>query len=291
MTSNEKPQIEYMDLTSDEIQALPKDNTILLSAVSPIEVHGNHLPVGTDYYVAQELMRRFAEEMEGYTIVHLPDLPVGSDLVGSKGSLPIKSRTLRELLVSWGTKLSDLGFRYWVICDNHGGLKHQIAFIKAAKRLRKRDFYLIAPMLHIFKETKENNTKIGLPPGKNGNWYDVHAGTSETSLMLVVKPNLVSKDLADVPKFLPTVRSKLGNFLRKIGHKDFANAVDWIEDPACPFYMGAPAEAKTQNGEIMLAYCVRRSKELFHEARKGIYEPPTLFKGIVGWIVKLYPEL
>jgi creatinine amidohydrolase len=169
-------------------------------------------------------------------------------------------------------------------------LKHQIAFAKAAKKLRKRNFYLVAPMLHIFKEMVEDRTETGLTPGKNGNWYDVHAGTNETSLMLAVKPNLVSKDLADVPKFLPTVRSKLGNFLRKIGRKDFANAVDWTEDPACPFYMGAPAEAKTQNGEIMLAYYVKRSKELFHEARKGIYEPPTMFKGIVGWLIKLCPE-
>jgi hypothetical protein len=108
--------------------------------------------------------------------------------------------------------------------------------------------------------------------------------------MLVVKRNLVSKDLDDVRKFLPTVRSKMGDFLRKIGYKDFANAVDWIKDPACPFYMGAPAEAKTQNGEIMLAYHVKRSKELFHEAQKGIYKPPAIFKGIVGWLIKLSPE-
>jgi creatinine amidohydrolase/Fe(II)-dependent formamide hydrolase-like protein len=139
MEPNGKCQFEYTELTSDQIKALPRDNTILLSSISPVEFHGNHLPVGTDYYVAQEIMKRFAEEMENYTIVHLPDLPLGSDVVGSKGSLPIKSRTLSELLVSWGTKLSSMGFEYWVICDNHGGLKHQIAFTKAAKKLRKKN--------------------------------------------------------------------------------------------------------------------------------------------------------
>lgn len=282
--------IEYIELSKKEIEALPRDNTIFVSSISPIEVHGTHLPVGTDYYVAQEIMKRFAKEMEGFSVVHLPDLPLGAHVIEAKGSLPVKSRTLCEVLANWGTKLSDMGFKYWVVCDNHGGFKHQGAFTKAARKLRKKGFYLIAPFLHIFKEMTEDREEIGLPPGKNGNFYDVHAGTNETSLMLVARNDLVSKDLTKVPKFLPTATSKAGSFLRRIGHKDLANVADWANDPDCPFYMGAPAEAQEHNGEIMLAYHVRRSKELFHEAQNGTYKPPAMFGGIVGLMIKFAPE-
>ena len=47
-------------------------------AVSPIEVHGPHLPLGTDVFVAEELRRRYAaalqEEFPDYTLVVLPSL-------------------------------------------------------------------------------------------------------------------------------------------------------------------------------------------------------------------------
>jgi creatinine amidohydrolase len=282
--------IEYTELTRKEIEALPRDGTVLVSSISPIEVHGSHLPVGTDYYVAKEVMNRFAEQMKGFSIIHLPDLPLGADVVGGSGSLPVKSRTLYELLLNWGTKLCEIGFRYWIVFDNHGAIKHQSAFGRAANKLLRKDFYLIAPFLHIFKEMLEDREEIGLPPGQNGNWYDAHAGTNETSLMLVARKDLVSEDLANVKKFMPTVRSKRGDLLRKIGYRDIANAVDWLKDPNNPFYMGAPAEAKEENGEIMLSYHVKRANELFQEARNGNYRPPVLYRGIIGVMSKLAPE-
>ena len=283
--------IEYIELSRKQIEALPKENTVLVSSISPIEVHGAHLPVGTDYYIAQEIMNRFAKEMEDFSIVHLPDLPLGSHVVGASGSLPVKSQTLYELLLAWGMKLSDLGFKYWVVCDNHGGPKHQLAIVKAARRLlRKKSFYLINPFLHIYKEMLEDNPRIGLPPGKNGNAYDAHAGTNETSLMLVTRRDLVSKDFVNLSKFLPTIKSKTGDFLRKIGHQHLANMADWVNDPDCPYYMGAPAEAEEKNGEIMLAYHVSRSKELLYEARNRNYKPLVPVRGVVGFMVKLFPE-
>jgi creatinine amidohydrolase len=281
--------IEYLELTRRDIEALPRDRTVLISAISPIEVHGSHLPVGTDYLLAQEVMRRLTEELAGFTVVHLPDLPVGADLVGADASLPVRSRTVRDILLDWGMKLCDLGFRYWIVCDNHAGVRHQAAFVAASKRLLKRRFFLIAPMLHIFKEMTEDRDEIGLPPGMNGDWYDAHAGTNETSTMLAAHKGLVSEEWHTLRRFSPGVRSRTGNLVRMLGYKGLANAVDWLRDPNGPFYMGAPAEASEKNGEVMLSYHVKRGKELLYEAMSGRYEPPTLYRGLAGLMTRLAP--
>lgn len=281
--------VEYADLTRRDIEALPRDKTIFISSISPIEVHGSHLPVGTDFLVAREVMRRLAAEMTGAHFVHLPDLPLGADLVGACGSLPVRSRTVREILLDWGTKLSDLGFKYWIVCDNHAGVRHQAAFVAASRKLLKRGFYLIAPLLHIFKDMVEDREEIGLPPGVNGDWHDAHAGTNETSVMLVACRDLVSKDWSTFKPFSPRMKSKTGNLIRMLGDKGLANAADWLRDPDCPFYMGAPAKASEKNGEIMLSYHVKRSRVLLHQAMDGKYEPPTMYRGILGLVTRMAP--
>ncbi len=282
--------IEYIELTRRDIQALPKDQTIFISAISPVEVHGSHLPVGTDYFVAQEVMRRLAHELDSFSVVHLPDLPLGADVVGARGSLPVRSRTIHEILLNWGLKLTDMGFHYWIVCDNHAGVKHQGAFVSASRKLLKRQFYLIAPLLHIIKDMVEDREETHLPPGMNGYWCDAHAGSIETSLMLVARRDLLSDDWSTVQSFAPGIKSRTGNLLRWLGYKGMANVVDWLRDPDCPFYMGMPAEASENRGEIVLSYHVQRSLELLYEARNGRYEPPRIYRGPLGLMARLAPE-
>lgn len=48
--------LEYVELCLPEILELDREKTVFLISVSPIEVHGPHLPVGTDVFIAEELM-------------------------------------------------------------------------------------------------------------------------------------------------------------------------------------------------------------------------------------------
>lgn len=283
--------VEYLDLNKRDIDALPREKTIFVSAVSAIEVHGPHLPVGSDFYVAKEVMLRFVQRLNDFNVVHLPDLALGGQPQPVLGSIPTKWRTLRDLLETWGEKLKQMGFQYWIVFDNHGGFTHQLAFMEASEKLLKKDFYLIVPFLSIYQEMLQNKKEIGLPPGKNGNLDDLHAGTNETSLMLVVRPDLVSKDYRSLERYLPKTKSFTGNLVRKLlGREDIALVLDWIGDPNNPYYIGAPAEANKKNGEIMMEYHIKRSLELFEEALDKTYKPPKLFKGMVKFLLKIYPE-
>ena len=59
--------------TADEIMAL--DPEIAIIPVGSVEQHGPHLPVMTDWIIAQDLGRRVAEKMGAFL---LPALPIST---------------------------------------------------------------------------------------------------------------------------------------------------------------------------------------------------------------------
>ncbi|MCK4778319.1 MAG: creatininase family protein, partial [Actinomycetia bacterium] len=172
---------EFLKLTKPQYDNLDREKTLFLSVMSPVEVHGTHLPNGTDIFIAREVMTRFVsglssvpkfknEDSEKITEsffafgkfipeirelipIQLPELPVGAQPQPVSGSIPVKWRTLRDILISWGEKLASDGFKYWMIFDNHGGFTHQLAQRAASIKLQKKhDFFLLIPFLQIMKD-------------------------------------------------------------------------------------------------------------------------------------------
>jgi creatinine amidohydrolase/Fe(II)-dependent formamide hydrolase-like protein len=285
--------LEFLKLNSEELDRLDKEETILVSAISPIEVHGPHLPLGTDLFVAREVMKRFVAriEMEELAVVHLPDLPLGAQTQPVAGSLPAKWRAMRGMLIGWGDKLSKIGFRHWFVFDNHGGPGHQLAMMEASKRLlKRRGFHLVVPFLTILRDVTEGTANIDLPPDQAGGPRDLHAGTNETSVMLAARPELVSRTYSSLPPYAPHRRRLLGSLLRLLGKGGIAEALEWISDPANPYYHGDPSKARKESGEVMLDYHVARSLELFRQALAGTYSPPDLYRGFMKILLKIFPE-
>ena len=91
--------LSYVRMALPEIEALDRKKTIFLMALSPIEVHGPHLPLGTDIFIAEELLQRYTaalqEEFPDYTLVTLPSLYLGSDALPVQGCLLYTSLRLK----------------------------------------------------------------------------------------------------------------------------------------------------------------------------------------------------
>ena len=133
--------IHYADLNAGELAALDPARTIVFVALSPLEVHGPHLPIGCDVIIAEELQRRLllrlAERYPDYDRLVLPPVYAGADTIPVPGSVKIDSRAIYHLLVSTGRSLAEQGFRYLLLTDNHGGPRHQIAVEKAVRKMYK----------------------------------------------------------------------------------------------------------------------------------------------------------
>jgi creatinine amidohydrolase len=280
--------LEYLEMTRDEIAALDRENTLFVSATAPIEVHGGHLPTGTDLYVSEGILLRTVEKLEGWCVVRLPDLLIGAQAIPAKGSIRVKGKLIESTLVAWGSGLAELGFKYWIVFDNHGGATHQIAQASAARRLKRLGMNLLVPFVDILQEMAKGTTGLSLQSGHDGGVDDAHAGTNETSLMLALHPERVREGWKSLPRWKPTTKTTMGNLGRMLKQPFLGMAMDWFDAPDNPNYVGCPGEASAEAGEIMAAYHVRKGLELLDGAKRGKYVPPKPYPWHVAAITKLF---
>lgn len=68
-------------ITWKEILNLDKDKSVILVALSPIEEHGPHLSLGTDYIAAKDLLKATIDSLEKqnnlYNYIIYLSLPIG----------------------------------------------------------------------------------------------------------------------------------------------------------------------------------------------------------------------
>ncbi len=118
MTATRKTALARM--TWKEVEALPKDRTVVLVPVAAIEQHGHQTPTGVDLMVADH----FCEEVTARTdAVHLPAVPFGcSQFYGRfPGTIVVRPSTLHAYLKDVSVSLVRHGFTHLMFVDNHLG--------------------------------------------------------------------------------------------------------------------------------------------------------------------------
>lgn len=291
--------MKYVEMSLPELRALDPGKTVFVISVSPIEVHGPHLPVGTDVFISDDLAARYVAELHNrrpdLRFVRLPSLYVGADALPIAGSLSVPAVHLEGVLKAYGQGLAKQGFCYLFVADNHGGPRHQMAVEAAARTLwRRYRFYLIDPFGADFRYMVQHDARFmsrtGLGPGICGDDPDSHAGTNETSLMLACSPGRVRKDYRSVKASLPPARRGAAKFagglatiVRLLGGRTLgrdldhlANTLAWVSDPEMVPYMGDPSKSTREAGEAMLAARVEVAVDLFERALASGAEPESM---------------
>ena len=281
--------VEYVRQTLPQLKAIDRKTTVALMSVSPIEVHGPHLPVGTDVYISDELQRRYIEEIgrrhPEFTLLRLPPLYVGADPLPAVGSIAVPAPVLEGLLLAFARGLASQGFRYLLISDNHGGPRHQLAIEAAARKAwQKHRFYLINPFGLEFRMMVQHDPALmqatGLGPGSIGDDPDVHAGTNETSLVLATDAGLVDPGYKGVPASRPTrgpgIVAGIGRLVSALGGRTVGKDLEhldatlaWTGAKDFVPYMGEPAKASQEAGEAMYRARVAVAMDLLDRALQG----------------------
>jgi creatinine amidohydrolase/Fe(II)-dependent formamide hydrolase-like protein len=175
------------DLTFPEVSARLKETSILCLPLGAIEQHGPHLPLDTDVIVAEELTRRIiARWGEAFDLWQLPTAPISlsREHDWAPGTLSLSIQTFVALLRELARDIARaLPARNLAIVNGHGGNRGVLDNLLHELR---GDFGLNACVLHPFDLPKVKVAASGL---------DVHGGKSETSVMLVLRPQLVRRDL------------------------------------------------------------------------------------------------
>jgi len=195
--------MHWEELTGDQFpEAVATVAGVCLLPLSCLERHAHHLPLGTDMYIGHELCRR-AVALEPAII--FPDL-IFTQILEARhcpGTVALDPELLLRLLDNVCREIARNGLKKIVLVSTHGGNWHFVRYFAQAQLDQPRDYavYVVNPPL-----LPEDKERI------EGQWegsVDGHAGESETSLILAIRPELVQMDtLADDGEGMPMERLK-----------------------------------------------------------------------------------
>ena len=223
---NKNKVLKFEELSWKKIEALDRDKTIFFLPISPMEEHGPHLPVGTDYLIIRDAtydaLRILNNEKPDLTYVVLPVVPLGFCGFNTDfpGSISVSGKTVRDVIYSYGKSLSEHGFKYLVICTYHMAVVHLKGIYNAMKKLESRykmkTVEAWGPYFYS-KEIEKNEPKLGFDTTK-----EVHAGFRETSLMKYLYPYLVDESYKNLQSIYRDTSSPrvLGKKFKQLGLKN-----------------------------------------------------------------------
>lgn len=240
--------MRWEELTGDRFaEAVQECEGVCLIALSVVERHGHHLPLGTDMVEGRGILERVAAQEP---VILFPDyiftqIPEARHLAGT---ISIDGDLMIQLLDNVCREIARNGLKKIVLVNAHGGNNGLVAFYNMLQLYKPRDYvvYLVNPFFAAF------GGQLQLPWPRE---EDGHAGPGETSMVLALRPDLVHMDL------VPTNdEGKARNRLQPLREAGVQTGIWWYADHPT-HYAGnasfATAEAGNQLLDVMAAAVVR----------------------------------
>jgi creatinine amidohydrolase len=221
-----------------QVDALPRDSTLLVLPTAAIEQHGHHLPLATDTLINNLLLGHALGKLPAELPVYaLPPVHYGksNEHIGFAGTLSVSATTFMAVLRDLGASLASARFQKLVLYNTHGG---NTSLIDVMARDLRAEFGLRTFALH----GSGGVSYQGLSEQERA--YGFHAGEVETALLLASVPELVDTSAYTV------------NYIADSSKPDtFA----WLtRDIAGSGVMGDPRPATAENGVRWLEQAATR---------------------------------
>lgn len=233
------------DLRAPELpSALTKDSIIVLP-LGAIEQHGPHLPLNTDFVVADEVSRAAVEAVgEETNSWLLPTLPFtkSNEHAWSPGTMWLSATTLMAVLDDIARSVASTPARKILFINGHGGNSALTAMMNREIRLKwGLQTFLAHPHMPADQGGSSAESELGM---------GVHGGMDETSVMLHLRPELVDMSVA--------VR-RVPEKLAENTHVKFGGRVafGWLSNDFFPDgHIGDPMGANAETGARMFTSAV-----------------------------------
>lgn len=233
------------DLRAPELpSALTKDSIIVLP-LGAIEQHGPHLPLNTDFVVADEVSRQavdlVGEETNSWLLPTLP-FTKSNEHAWSPGTMWLSATTLMAVLDDIARSVASTSARKILFINGHGGNSALTAMMNREIRLKwGLQTFLAHPHMPADQGGSSGESELGM---------GVHGGMDETSVMLHLRPELVDMSLA--------VR-RVPEKLAENTHVKFGGRVafGWLSnDFFADGHIGDPTGANAETGAHMFTSAV-----------------------------------
>ncbi len=225
-----------------QVDALPRDTTLLVLGTAAIEQHGPHLPLATDTLINNVMLGRALELLPAaMNIYALPPICYGksNEHIGFPGTLSVSASTFMAVLHDLVASIASAGFKRLVLFNTHGG---NSSLVDVMARDLRAEFGLRT--FTIFGSA--GATFEGLNPQERT--YGFHAGELETAWLLAATPDLVDTT-AYTSRYIATLADN--EILQpENGPANFA----WLtRDISESGVLGDPTPSTPENGELWMA--------------------------------------
>src|ERR1700680_3952203 len=230
-----------------QVDALPRESTLLVLPTAAIEQHVHHLPLATDTLINNLLLGYALEKLPPEMHVYaLPPVHYGksNEHIGFPGTLSVSASTFMAVLRDLGESVSSAGFKKLVLYNTHGG---NTSLIDVMARDLRAEFGLRTFAMH----GSGGISFEGLNPQEHA--YGFHAGEVETSFLFTSVPELVDQS-AYTSNYIADI-TKPAMLLPENAPATFA----WLTKDIAPSgVMGDPRPATAEKGSRWLEQAATR---------------------------------
>ena len=169
-------------MTWPEVEDLLSRTDMVIIPVPAIEQHGPQLPIGTDYFIGEELAKLIAQKTD---VLVAPILLPGISRYHMEfpGTITLSADTVQRVYFEATQSLIHHGFRRFMILTSHAGNRNVSRYI--VDRINQE-----TPGIAV--ELNDAAAPfVPRPKRQEAEQFDRHAGVGETSSGLYLFPNLV----------------------------------------------------------------------------------------------------
>src|SRR5437762_8728437 len=181
-----KLSVHWEELTAEDFRAaIQQSQGTCLLPFGILEKHGPHMPLGTDLLDVRHAALTAAQQE--YVVV-FPEYYFGQifEARHEPGTVAYSARMQLDLLQETTDEMGRNGCKKIIIANGHGGNEHLLPFFAQSQLASPHDY-----AVYVFDE---RTPESGGPPKKTS--LDMHAGESETSKMMVARPDAIHVDRA-----------------------------------------------------------------------------------------------
>ena len=251
----------WEDLTVLQFEQAVKEAGVCILPIGVLEKHGNHLPLGTDVITAREICIAASKKESA---VVFPYYFLGQIAEGRHfaGTVSIPHKLLMDNLLAICDEIGRNGFKKIIILSGHGWNSQFLQFFAQEMPRLNRDYCVYTGFS--WRLTAEQRQKLAQET--NSAELGAHAGLSETSLIMHLRPELVHMQTQDPKESEPQSR------LKDIEKHGLFTGFDWFANS--PNHAGGNHTASSKElGEMIFNMAVDNVIEMIKSVKADLVSP------------------
>ncbi len=245
--------MKWEEMTTPQFaRAVEECGRVCLLPLGVIEKHGEHLPLGTDLFVAREIACR-AAALEPAIVFPPYFFTQIFEARYAPGTIGIDNHVMCDLLQATCDEIARNGLKKIILVNGHGGNRHFLPHFITLQLERPRDYVVYLPTESAWMADEAFAT--AWQEMAECKMRDEHAGEGETSMGLALFPHLVDREA--IPEGEGRERGRLSDLSRA----HIYNAIQWYADYPS-HYSGQGEYGTAAKGEFLIDHVVRGLAQL-----------------------------